>query len=138
MHDSHGKSDAPENTGPKGGYEIRDVHMSVIVIGGVALALICVFALVLAAAIIPVLRNVAPDPSVAKDGPVINYGRLLPPEPRLQPDPPTTLRGFKDAEQTFLDTYGWIIQSEGVVRLPIDRAMDIVAERGVPVWPPAE
>ena len=125
MHDSHGKNDAAENTGPKGGYEIRDVHMSVIVIGGVALALICVFALVLAAAIIPVLRNVAPDPSVAKDGPVINYG-------------PTTLRGFKEAEQTFLDTYGWIIQSEGVVRLPIDRAMDIVAERGVPVWPSAD
>jgi hypothetical protein len=29
-------------------------------------------------------------------------------------------------------TYGWIDRNGGVVRLPIDRAMDLVLERGLP------
>lgn len=134
MHESHHES----RSEPKGGYEIRDVHLSVVIVGVVALGFVCVFAFVLAAAIIPVMRSVAPDPTVVEGGAPIDYGRLLPPEPRLQPDPPATLAEFKAAEEEFLSTYGWINRQEGVVRLPVSRAIDLVLERGSPTWPPVD
>lgn len=34
-----------------------------------------------------------------------------------------------------LASYDWVDQKEGVVRIPIERAMDLVAERGLPVIP---
>jgi hypothetical protein len=32
-----------------------------------------------------------------------------------------------------LQSYGWIDQQKGVVRIPIERAMELTAERGLPV-----
>ena len=32
-----------------------------------------------------------------------------------------------------LGSYDWVDQKNGVVRIPIDRAMDLVAQRGLPV-----
>ncbi len=41
------------------------------------------------------------------------------------------LAELRGKEQTAATTYGWVDQSAGVVRLPIDRAMElIVAEQG--------
>ena len=37
-----------------------------------------------------------------------------------------------DEEQT-LSTYDWVDQKAGTVRIPIDRAMDLIAQRGLPV-----
>jgi len=34
-----------------------------------------------------------------------------------------------------LSSYDWVDQKSGVVRIPIDRAMDLLAERGLPVLP---
>ena len=39
------------------------------------------------------------------------------------------LRARQDAE---LNSYGWIDRSNGVVRIPIERAMDLIAQRGLP------
>ena len=35
-------------------------------------------------------------------------------------------------EQTELNTYGWVDKSAGVVRIPIERAMQLLVERGLP------
>ena len=35
-------------------------------------------------------------------------------------------------ERAILSSYGWIDRDLGVVRIPIDRAMDVLAERGLP------
>ncbi|HWI58284.1 MAG TPA: hypothetical protein VNZ22_13735, partial [Bacillota bacterium] len=53
--------------------------------------------------------------------------------PRLQVSPPADLQTFRQREETELDTYGWVNQSSGVVRLPIERAMDLLMEQGLPV-----
>jgi hypothetical protein len=66
--------------------------------------------------------------------PAIDYGRLLPPEPRLQADPPRDLEEFLAREEEFLTTYGWINREEGIVRLPVGRAMTLIAEQGLPEW----
>jgi hypothetical protein len=56
----------------------------------------------------------------------------LPPEPRLQTDPRGDLRDLRTREDTLLSTYGWVDKAAGVVRIPIDEAMRITAQRGLP------
>jgi len=51
-----------------------------------------------------------------------------PPEPRLQTAPADDLRNLRAAEQTRLTTYGWVDRKAGVVRVPIERAKELVAE----------
>lgn len=34
-----------------------------------------------------------------------------------------------------LNSYGWVDRSNGIVRIPIDHAMDLIASRGLPVAP---
>jgi hypothetical protein len=54
-----------------------------------------------------------------------------PPLPRLQVQPVRHWKEFRSAEVDRLTTYGWMDRTSGVVHIPIDRAIDLVAERGV-------
>jgi len=56
----------------------------------------------------------------------------LPPEPRLQTDPRGDLGELRAHENTVLSTYGWVDKAAGVVRIPIDEAMKITVQRGLP------
>jgi hypothetical protein len=56
----------------------------------------------------------------------------LPPEPRLQETPALDLARFRAKEEETLSTYGWVDRQAGVVRIPIERAMEIVAREGLP------
>ncbi len=56
----------------------------------------------------------------------------LPPEPRLQETPALDLARFRAKEDETLSTYGWVDRQAGVVRIPIERAMEIVAKEGLP------
>ncbi|HEU4521986.1 MAG TPA: hypothetical protein VFT12_08290 [Thermoanaerobaculia bacterium] len=47
--------------------------------------------------------------------------------------PVTDLRDMRRAEQQALETYGWVDQQKGVVRIPIDVAKKLVVQRGLPV-----
>jgi hypothetical protein len=55
-----------------------------------------------------------------------------PPEPTLQVNPQADMRMMREKEETVLNHYGWVDANRGVVRIPIDRALDLVAERGLP------
>jgi hypothetical protein len=57
------------------------------------------------------------------------------PEPRLEKSERTELRDFIESEDRKLATYNWIDKDKGIVRIPIDRAMDLVVQRGLPVRP---
>jgi hypothetical protein len=59
----------------------------------------------------------------------------LPPEPRLQTDPRGDLQALRDAEQQTLTTYGWVDRGANIVRLPIDEAMKLTVQRGLPARP---
>lgn len=56
----------------------------------------------------------------------------VPPEPRLQPAPAVDLTQWQRRVTERLDSYGWIDRSQGIVHLPIDRAIALVAEEGLP------
>lgn len=54
-----------------------------------------------------------------------------PPEPRLQAKPRLDLSEFRATEDAKVKSYGWIDPEKGVVRIPISRAMDLVAKEGL-------
>jgi cytochrome c oxidase cbb3-type subunit III len=64
---------------------------------------------------------------------------------RLPAPPPNTTRAharlkeMRATEDAVLHSYGWVDQAAGIVRIPIERAMELLAERGLPAraQPPA-
>jgi hypothetical protein len=55
-----------------------------------------------------------------------------PPEPRLQTDPRQDLADLRAKEEELLGSYGWVDKNAGVVRIPIDAAMKLTLQRGLP------
>lgn len=55
----------------------------------------------------------------------------LPPEPRLQADPVRDFETRRAAELKILNSSGWVDRQHGIRRIPIEQAMQIVAQRGV-------
>src|SRR3977135_1598470 len=60
-----------------------------------------------------------------------------PPAPQLQISPRMDLEQFRAAEEARLNSYGWVDRQNAVVRIPIDRAMDLISQQGLPVANPA-
>ena len=56
----------------------------------------------------------------------------VPPEPRLQTDPRQELSDLRAKEDQWLGSYGWVDRNAGVVRIPIDAAMKLTLQRGLP------
>lgn len=58
--------------------------------------------------------------------------RRLPPEPRLQTTPRQDLRELRAREDAILRTYAWVDKSSGIARIPIEEAMKITVQSGLP------
>jgi hypothetical protein len=54
-----------------------------------------------------------------------------PPDPRLQVDPVDEYHTDFERQSRLLNEFGWVDQGKGVARIPIDRAMEMVLERGL-------
>jgi len=54
-----------------------------------------------------------------------------PREPRLQITPEQENQQYLAEQREALSKYGWVDQSRGIAHIPIDRAMDIVAQEGL-------
>jgi hypothetical protein len=55
-----------------------------------------------------------------------------PPPPRLQTYPFDDVKALHREEARYLNHYAWVDKNAGVVRIPVERAIDILAERGLP------
>lgn len=53
--------------------------------------------------------------------------------PQLQVSPRLDLGAFRAREDEVLTNYGWIDRTSGIVRVPIERAIELVLQRGLPV-----
>ena len=58
--------------------------------------------------------------------------RRAPPEPRLEEAPSKSLEELRAREDALLGGWAWIDGERRVARIPIARAMEIVAEKGLP------
>ena len=57
------------------------------------------------------------------------------PNPRLQQNPRSELDLMKDEEDRRIRSYGWVDRRAGIARIPVERAMEILARKGLPRVP---
>ncbi|HEY0369400.1 MAG TPA: hypothetical protein VGC85_07370 [Chthoniobacterales bacterium] len=114
----------------RGGHEERDVNVRMV--AWFALGLV-VSAIVIHVAIAGLYKlfaaqNPSPDPPsrIAFDA------KMIAPQPQLQNNPQVDLANFETEQTKQLNSYGWVDKNAGVVRIPIERAMDLIAQRGLP------
>jgi hypothetical protein len=72
-------------------------------------------------------------PRSSHDQPIAE--QRLPPAPRLQVAAKTDLERLRAVENEQLERYGWIDRDRGITRIPIERAMRLLSQRGLPSWP---
>ena len=114
-----------ENSHRPVGHEESDVSPWAVGKFAIGLALVCVISLALLFGFFRYLLSEegGKAPEIVKS----------PPNPVLETEPPVELKAFRAAEEHELNTYGWVDQQTGIVRIPIERAMDILLQRGFPV-----
>ena len=113
------------------GHELRDVNFRPIAAAAFGLAV--VVGLVLLGMWILVGHLAAREArlSPAANPLAAENARELPPYPRLQAAPINDLSQLRRAEDRILTTYAWANAEKGLVRIPIKRAMDLLAARGI-------
>lgn len=57
------------------------------------------------------------------------------PLPRLETNERGQLEDQRIREEEILNTYGWLDQKAGIAHIPIERAMALIVERGLPTAP---
>ena len=140
------------------GYEGTDVKVSGIVVFLTALGIFVVVTAVLCVGIGKVINT-----QLAKaDGPVTKWNHPVDPRklgnlasspemqhefaqlaqrfpsPRLQTDDGyDEIYVMHQKEDLLLENYSWVDQQQGTVRIPIERAMELIVQRGLPVAPAA-
>ena len=126
-----------ENKHPHAGFEQTDVDAWAVGKFGITLVLVCLASLALLFGMFRLYRDkLNARPETAVIDPVKVF-----PQPRLQLTPVRDLEAMRAAENQILTTYGWVDQQKGVVRIPIDRAIELLAARGLPArttQPPQE
>jgi hypothetical protein len=146
QHSDHAMEDNPEVRHETSDINVRAVIWSIAIFIGVAV--------VIHVALYFLFEFFAAGERRRNDEPVtlVRTGRRAqPPEPRLQPfpDQPAAWQGAQQRatfntpvtdmeeltarEENILTSYGWANREEGLVRIPIDRAMELMLERGVPL-----
>ncbi len=60
------------------------------------------------------------------------FAKNVPVEPQLQALPKRDIKTFREEEDRILNSYGWADKNARTVHVPINRALEMVAERGLP------
>jgi hypothetical protein len=58
------------------------------------------------------------------------------PEPVLQKSPQADLKRLESEQRMALSAYAWVDRSQGLVRIPVEEAMGIIAARGEHAYDP--
>jgi len=140
-HDSHAHGDphAPMSN-PQVSHERRDINVFQISAFGIGLALGFVIVVFAMWALFDFFFANANKQDALNPNVSMMSERTKPPEPHLQPEPgepgpKAQLSDMRGDEETILSTYGWVDQSKGIVRIPIDQAIDLAVQKGLPSKP---
>ena len=120
---------APVGDNPDVGHEQSDVNIRAIVLFAVALLIAAIVIHVGLYWLLELYRAESP-----RETPVAGAPRVEEqvPEPRLRISPRVDLDEMRAAQERQLTTYGWLDKETQTVRIPIDRAMELLAKRGLP------
>jgi hypothetical protein len=154
--DKHEAGHEPEEIDASHGYEATDVRVSGVVVFLVALSIFAVVTAVLAYGVGKVInahlaKENGPPGKWAKTVDIRQLGNMPSnpemqnkvaeltqqfPTPRLQTDDGSEdIANLHAREELLLENYSWANQEQGKVRIPIERAMELIAQSGLPVAP---
>jgi hypothetical protein len=109
------------------GHEQSEVSVRLIV---VSLAFLAVATFLVLMMVIGIFRyfysSYSTEDAIKRSQPVI------PPQPRIEVAPYEELQQLRAKENHVLNTYAYVDKETGVVRVPIDRAIDMLAAKGLP------
>lgn len=112
------------------GHETRDASVRAIVwfAGGLVIGVLVIsFALV---GVYRVFERWHPSPESSSH--IVLHPQPVAPPPRLQTNPIVDLAQYQSAQRAKLNSYGWVDRAGGTIHIPIERAMDLIAQRGLP------
>ena len=113
------------------GHERKDADVPALFTVAFLLLLSCIVIFIVVTLMMRYLK--AHEPAVTAGQANIPATRLEEfPQPRLEVKPGATLAELRAAEDADLNSYGWIDRNTGTVRIPIDRAMQLILDRGLP------
>ena len=119
-----------------GGHESRDVTFGPIVASAIGLFVLFVLVFVAMRLLFDLYAAQEAALSPPRNPLAASYGRDVPPEPRLQTVPIQDLRALHATEDATLNSYGWVDDQHTVVHIPIARAIELLAQRGLPARAP--
>ncbi len=111
------------------GYERSDATLRPIVLFTLALTLLVVASFWAMRVLFEQLDERA---DAADKAPHPMYQPVEPPAPRLQRETSADLIAHRERERELTTRYEWIDRSTGAVRIPVERAMQLTVERGLP------
>lgn len=111
--------------------EARDADIKVVVWTGIGVLVFMVICVIIAK--FHYDYEISQQP--VEEGPFANEQRM-PPEPRLQAYPAKDLAAFRETQAHVTDTFGWVDKNAGVARVPVEKAVDMVLEKGLPLRTP--
>jgi hypothetical protein len=112
-------------------YEVSDAKIRSIAVSGVLLAAVAITAMVAMKGLFGFFQSQRDQAEVAQS-PISAETQPLE-GPRLRILPEIDLQKFNARADSIANSYGWVVQEARVVRIPIERAMELTLERGLPV-----
>jgi hypothetical protein len=115
---------------PHTGHETRDISVHVVMWFAIGLVVSAVIIHLAIAGLYKGFEKRYPSPDAPSR--IALEPHMIAPAPQLQTAPTTDLRNLEAAEEAKLNSYGWVDKPTAVIRIPIERAMDLIAQRGLP------
>ena len=137
--------DKHENPAGHGDFERKDIGVAGVLYSMVGLFAFCLIVHFLVTGLYGVLERFSTaDKDKAPMSPLITnvptdmrhvakgYPQTVFPNPKLEEDELGQFKSILAGQEETLNSYGWVDEKAGVARIPIDRAMDLLAQRGLP------
>jgi hypothetical protein len=129
METKHGPGQPSPQGGSHDGYERSDADPRGLLHSGAYLIAVLVVVFFSMAWLFEFYGKVQ---SLGKPASPFENARVLPPAPRLQVEPRADLHAYCKQQDKLLNSYGWADEHNGVVRIPVDRAMELTLQQGLP------
>lgn len=131
MADSH--KHQPDEINPEVGFETTDANVKHIVVAGLGLTVATILACFAMYLVFAALKHEASESGRQPINPMAGP-RAFPPMPRIEERPWEEMQVLNARDAQILGTYGK--GSNGTIRIPIEKAMDIVVQKGLPTRAP--
>ena len=115
---------------PVSGHETRDANVKLILLSTVGVAVMVLSVCFITVGIFDYLNA---HQEGAPQTTSLVRPKELPTGPRVQEHPWEEYKALHADETRILNSYGWTDEKTETVRIPIDRAIELVAERGLPL-----